>query len=409
MSGQIPKRGAPNVTIGEAISALLKVKRMVNLRPDSVTALRQYLSQFSRGRDSEPISNFTVDVVEDWFASRTESASTQASNVGRLSSLFSYATRRRWIEENPCDQMEKVRIDRKPPKILTPTQSAVLMDWCRREKPNRTAFFALSLYAGVRPHELSRLDWEAVNLEDGTVTIDAAASKVRRRRIVELEPTACAWLKWSKERGGRLPVKRKTRQRYLDQACEILGWETWPQDCLRHTAASYLLAKHKDAGRVAFSLGNSAKVLETNYKALVRSSQSAEFWAFTPDAEISQSSQSEPANAASHSRDWGVAVDLSANRFNRAEAALKAEPVIRQNAREKQRNDGYVGSVIGSRNGHRLNTLDEIAKLARCSNRTIKAVKVILQHGDSELIESLRSGKPGASIAGAAKRINASK
>lgn len=401
----IPNRGASDVQIGQAIAALLKVKRLVNLRRESVTGLRQYLSQFSRGRESWPLSRFSVDVIEDWFLSRNESSSTQASNVGRLSSLFSYAVRRRWLLENPCDLLEKVRIDRKPPPILKPHQCAMIMDWCRREKPHRAAFFALAIYAGIRPHELARLTWDAVNVEDGTVTIDAAASKVRRRRIVELEPMAIQWLAWAKEHGGRLPVSRETRRRYLDDASELLGLDAWPQDCMRHSAASYLLALHKNAALTAYRLGNSVKVLETNYKALVRSGECREFWAFLPDSPLPNAPQPLSSAEAPLVTAWGVSIDPRWSRFARAEAALAAEPAIRAKARRKQRDDGYAGAVLGWRSVDRLDTVGELGRIAGCSRRTIAQVKAIIRNADADTLQALRSGKPGFSIAGTYKRI----
>ncbi len=56
------------------------------------------------------------------------------------------------------------------------------------------ASFALGLLAVIRPEELGRLKWADVDLQRRWVTTDVSASKVRRRRIVELHPTAALWL-----------------------------------------------------------------------------------------------------------------------------------------------------------------------------------------------------------------------
>ena len=56
-----------------------------------------------------------------------------------------------------------------------------------------------------------------------------------------------------------------TLRQFKLRACAALGLSRWPQDLLRHTAASYLLALHGDAGKVATMLGNSSSVLLTHY------------------------------------------------------------------------------------------------------------------------------------------------
>jgi integrase/recombinase XerD len=255
---------------------------MCNCRPRYIESLKSYLLLFARGREGINLNDMDIFTIEQWFGGRKEALSTMSSNIGRLSALFGFAERRGWMERNPCKQLEKIRIDRKPPKILTVEQVRTVMTNVREQKPNELAFFTLAIFAGVRPEELERITWDAINFETGIVTIDAAASKVRRRRIMELEPNAIAWIQLAGMENARLPVLRMTRRRYLDYAERWLGFDKWPQDCLRHTAASYLLAKHKNAGLVADRLGNSAAVLLRHYRELVTPDACAAFWNIRP-------------------------------------------------------------------------------------------------------------------------------
>ena len=87
---------------------------------------------------------------------------------------------------------------------------------------------------------------------------------------------------WNNLTGARLPVKKATRRRYLDHAERLLGFETWPQDCLRHTAASFMIAQHRDAGFVADCLGNSPGILLRHYRELVSAEDCAAFWSISP-------------------------------------------------------------------------------------------------------------------------------
>lgn len=403
----MPRRGEQGVTIGRAVDHLLEIKRAANLRPATIANLRRYLHSFIRGREHVPISAFTIDVIESWFLNRKETPATQSSNMGRLSSLFSFAVRRQWIADNPTRYMEKIRIERKPPFILTPLQTALILDYARRRKPGQLAFWTLGLLAGVRPDEIARLTWSAVNIEDGCVAIDAAASKVRSRRIVNLEPTALAWMKLAHEMKAQLPCKRMTRRRYQRQASRLLGFTEWPHDCARHTAASYLLAKHRDAYKVAFGLGNSAGILERHYKQLVSAKDCAVFWAFMPDSPRPEKPAATPPPAPETPvlpGSWPLRVEPTLTRFERVEQALAMEPRIRALARQRQRAGSYHGGFTRQRlTGERFDTIREIGKIASCSRQTVQFARVIIRHADPDVLDKLRSGK--VSIAGTYRKL----
>ncbi len=193
-----------------------------------------------------------------------------------------------------------------------------------------------------------------------------------------------ASLRLARDRGAKLPVPKVTRRRWLGQACRVLGIPAWPQDVMRHTAASMLLARHKDAGRVAHMLGNSARILETNYKQLVNDSDAAAFWAFLPDSprpvKPKPSSTLKPVVMPA---DWHVEIDQSMPLFARAEQALTIEPSLRVMGRLRMR----------SHTGDRIDTIRELGKVAGCSRQTMQFVRVILRHADPDVIDRLRKGK----------------
>jgi integrase len=164
------------------------------------------------------------------------------------------------------------------PRIFTVAEARTALEFVRATTPRLLPWFVLGLFAGIRPEEADRLDWAAVDLERGLVRVDAAASKVRQRRVVPLAPAAVAWLKL----GGDLPLPLTSRRRYVRRLRDRLGWAAWPQDVLRHTAASFLLAEHQDAAKVALWLGNSPKILLTHYHEMVSDAEKVAFWGLKP-------------------------------------------------------------------------------------------------------------------------------
>jgi len=258
-------------TIATVTAELLAAKLAANRRPRYVTSLRQYLEQFARGRENRPLASFTTAEIEAWL-NRYPGAYARQTWLNRLSTLFAFAVRRGYLLSNPCAVIDRVTVDKKPPVILTPAQVETLL----RVVPTAgRPYFILALYAGIRPEELERMDWADVNLETRTVRVDG---KTRQRRIVPLSEKAVALLSVCPLRRGPVAPSHMTLRRMKRRAAAVLGFAQWPQDLLRHTAASYLLALHQDAGKVATMLGNSPAVLLSHYHEPVNEADCTQFW-----------------------------------------------------------------------------------------------------------------------------------
>lgn len=272
----------PGVKLISAVEETCHIKRDMGRRERYVSGLESYLRLFARGRESMPVEDISVEDIKSWFRSRKEKPITRSSNLGRLSALFGVCWRRGYIQENPCRKIERPYIDRTPPRILTLRQCARALIWTRNNMPEFLGWLSLALLAGVRPEECDRLTWDAINLQRGELRIDAAASKVRTRRIVRLSLACCAWLSLAKQLESPLPLPFATRRERQRKLKKVLRFSAWPQDILRHTAASYLLARHQDAGKVATMLGNSASILNQHYKELVPIEQGIRFCSLLP-------------------------------------------------------------------------------------------------------------------------------
>jgi len=261
-----------SITIIDAIGKLLAAKKTANLRSNYVDSLKFYNTKFAKGREQTPLNQFTFKDVEAWLA-QFENANARQTWLNRISTLFSFAVRRGWIAANPCDRIDRVRVDHNPPAILTPKQAGALLALVPTlSRP----YLILTLFAGIRPEEVMRLDWSAINLETKTVRVEG---KTRQRRIVPLEPNAAALLAGCPLRRGSVTPSLATLRRFKRRARAALGLAKFPQDLFRHTAASYLLALHGDAGKVATMLGNSSSVLLRHYHEPVSQADCALFWA----------------------------------------------------------------------------------------------------------------------------------
>lgn len=259
-------------TIGFAICELIQAKRLAGRRENYLKGLRQYLDAFAHGRRDLPLNQITHVHIGAWFLSRNEQPATRASNLGRLKSLFSFCVRRGWIEKSPCDALESVRIDQKPPRILTPAEARTLL---HKAKTTILPYLVLAMFVGVRPEEIYRLSWGNFQKRDSQLVLRLDVTKTRRRRLIFVNDTARAWLERCNQDLPLCPSPITVRRWRRSVRHEIGGWH---QDVLRHTAASYLLAQHKDPSRVAMMLGNSPKILMAHYSELVSDEDCGDFW-----------------------------------------------------------------------------------------------------------------------------------
>lgn len=286
VQGATPFRDAPN--LGALVVELLKSKRIAGRREVYIASLSNYLLRFAKGREDLPASRITVQDVDAYLSGL--SGHNRATHLNRISTLFSYAVRRGYIASNPCDRIERATIDRQTPRILTPDEARHLYELCPESvRP----YLVLCLYAGIRPDESRRLMWSDVDLAERRVTINAAASKVRARRLVPLEDIAVELLKRHPDKTGPIAPSVSTVRRFKRAARSVVG--KWPADLLRHTAASYLLAKHENAGKVALWLGNSVQILLTHYQGLATKAAAEQFY---PSEKRSKISDNNAARAA---------------------------------------------------------------------------------------------------------------
>lgn len=278
----VPKPAGP--PISQVIKEVIAAKIASNRRPAYTRHLKIFLNKFARGRESKPINEFDLTTLEDWFAFRKGKPASAKGEWGRLSTMFTYAKRKKYITgDNPCSEMDKIKIDAKPPRLFTPKEAETLLRHLsgHARRRLRLAQCVIGLFCGIRPTELTRIYWRDIDLDRAVIRVDAAASKVRRRRIVPIPQIAIEWLKLCPMNDNPIGA---IRWKWIGDVERGTGLK-WDNDILRHCAASYLLAKHEDCGRVARWLGNSADILLKHYTELVSKEDCAAYWNIRPSME----------------------------------------------------------------------------------------------------------------------------
>jgi integrase len=143
--------------------------------------------------------------------------------------------------------------------------------------------FALMAFAGVRPEETKRLQWDAIHLDEDCIIISGDVAKTRSHRIIPIESNLSDWLKTvpEKERTGSVTPSNWAKKYQIVR--KISGIGKRQQDILRHTFASAHLAAYSDFNTLQAAMGHgTTEMILKHYKALMKKPEAVKFWSIRP-------------------------------------------------------------------------------------------------------------------------------
>jgi len=284
------------VELRPAIRDFLIAKEREGLRAQSLRQLDSTLSRFRDHAETKGIKNVhdcDAATVENFLRSLrakggVERATAKTWNNYRadLSSFFSWSRdlRRRWILANPCEGVTKIKLDGtgEPARLSIWKTARLMRDAETRHEGKLARYFALALFAGIRPGpegELYKLAKHPerdrlIDLKRGIITIPPEVSKTRQKRQIVIRPALRAWL----EATGP-EILPTNSDRFLKEMRKRHGLT---HDVLRHSFISFHVAAFRSVGDAALEAGNSEGVIKKHYLNLASVTQGNAFWRIAP-------------------------------------------------------------------------------------------------------------------------------
>lgn len=184
--------------------------------------------------------------------------------------LFNYGVKHEFMERNPMARMQSPLLERRDPHILTVEQAEALVVAAFNDHDGVTfVYTVLGLFAGIRPHEITKLKWGDFRQWGWQVRLRAETAKTRDVRVVQLPMNAArmihAYRDILKERSGKepdpeelvVPMTHNLLRKRFRQAYRAAGITKWPHDVSRHTFASFYHKATKSMPRLMEQLGHS--------------------------------------------------------------------------------------------------------------------------------------------------------
>jgi integrase len=302
------------VSVADAVIEFLKFKRERGASDDHVTDMEWRLNKLAEDFKCD-VATINTQSLQAWLNGLKLSAGSYEHYRRVLSVFFIWCVRASYHSVNPvkgsnhADTMEKRKV---PPTTTRVYSPADLQQWIaatntvfnsksKELKANCAAFelwLVVGGFAGVRRAEFLRLRWQDFKLEESYIVLDAKITKTAKRRMIPIQPNLRAWLASFEAHAKQHPKEliwldgdtlkeRKLAMRAAQEKLEELAGMKWRKNALRHSFCSYRLAMVGDASKVSDELGDSAAIIQTNYKALVTLQAAREWFAIMPPAATS--------------------------------------------------------------------------------------------------------------------------
>jgi len=166
--------------------------------------------------------------------------------------------------------------------FYSPEQTATLLRYIvDHEEKDLIGYYALLTFAGLRPSEGTRVQWQDFNSKTNELYV--RKGKTNARHII-LEPVAVEWVKLHEEKSvGDAPfveVKNLANREKVIRKAVFNG--QWVQDGLRHGFGTYYKAKIQNLPAVAEYMGNSVGIVKKHYARTIAADEWKAFWDLTP-------------------------------------------------------------------------------------------------------------------------------
>ena len=242
--------------------------------------MKNRLQRFEDDLGFKMVAEIRSSSIDDWLRGLTVGAQTRNNFRTILRTLFEYGVMRGYLLENPVAKTAKAKVVRGAPAILKPEEMRKLLECASSDF---LPYLAIGGFAGLRSAEIDRLDWSEIDLGQRLIHVKAEKSKTAQRRLTTISDCLAAWLAPFSEKSGRVAKNVRVERK---RCCAAAGIE-WKANFLRHSFASYHLAKFKNSAETAAELGHSSPVmLFQHYRELVSPNDADRWWGIEPDAEI---------------------------------------------------------------------------------------------------------------------------
>ena len=265
----------PTISVENVVKGFLTVKMKSGISARYRQSLQQHLNKFCETFGNRNIATIVTEDVDTYLLNFVDMR-TRFNHRVSLRSLFKWAKGQNYVMQSVADGTEVPKFKIKTPELFTAQELAKLVS----VSDERTfPMLVAGAFAGLRMSEIERLRWDNVNWEEKAFVLAPEITKTNRGRVAYFPDSVTQPLR-NLAVLARLRGCEKVMQDTCSETIKSLvkkSGVTWRKNGLRKTFISCRMALTRNAAEVAEQCGNSAAVIQQNYKGLVTKTD-AEAW-----------------------------------------------------------------------------------------------------------------------------------
>jgi integrase len=272
------KAGANDRPVAAVVKELLEARSTSSSRYQE--SLRSHLNRFA-DTFHYSIGGVTTAMIVGWLDRLKLSNRGRKNARQSVVTLFHFARSRGYLPKNvptEADDVETIKENETEIGTLTPAQLSKLL---KVTDDKLALYLVLGAFTGIRSAELLKLNWSNFRSDPGFIHIDASIAKTSAQRFVPVLPNLAAWLEPYRRARGKLFKSRRMVDRLTRIAKE--NGIPWPNNCLRHSFASYRIAATMNTNQVAEEMGTSYAKLKKHYRKPITPEKAAAWFAIAPE------------------------------------------------------------------------------------------------------------------------------
>jgi len=297
----IEQQRLASVKIEAALDAFKEAKdESSNKHRQAINQMANHLLEKFRGMEIADIEGIEV---EKWMNEKIQGPSSFNGRLRLMKNFWRWCShaKRNWCKPDALDVIDRKEEYPEETGVLTAKQAEKLLRAAEKHLPDCIVPTCIALYTGMRQAELRRLKPTDITKEG--INVPAANDrKNNRRRYIQMPPPLARWLKIYPIDKYVCPPNYNRKQIALKRLAGFGVWsdyvekfgleETpdenspqWPQNALRHTAASVAVALKKPLSDLLFEHGHGGgeETLKKHYLGLMPKSEAKAIWALAPE------------------------------------------------------------------------------------------------------------------------------
>lgn len=247
--------------------------RLPKLRGSNARLVCWWIGHYVAAQGRMPLAAVSPRDIDAFLARKQWCGTTRKQGFNYLRLFFNWLVRYEHLDRSPVQRVERPQAAPVHHLLMT-AQVRRLLDLTKGDNRMR-AWLVLGVFGGMRISEVGRAKPEHIEETEIFVPVIKSTDPLPRSRFVPILPALRRHLpkKWD-------CLDEDHIKRHRTELAHAMGWHEWPQNCLRHTAASMHRAMWQDSAKTAYFLGHSSpRMVEEKYARAVREKEAKAFWA----------------------------------------------------------------------------------------------------------------------------------